>query len=230
MARGAQDLSAFGYTPASLNYNAAAPILTPPTVLEDATLSYDAATTPDVCTVDANGALAILAVGTCTVTVTAAATANYTADETTAMVTVNPAGTLMLAVHDVTGDNIINSTEQADGFSIEGHTGTEAGVTVTVTLGGHSFAAVDLGACRGRDRRRLVGGRGAECGVYYRRVPDPHGGRGQDRLHVPVGLHQHLDGGPHGPHRAELRGPDRAHGGRGHHAPDPRGRDRHRHQ
>ena len=143
VARGAQDLAAFAYTPASLNYNAAAPILTPPTVLEDAVLSYDAATTPDVCTVDANGALAILAVGTCTVTVTAAATANYTADETTAMVTVNPAGTLMLAVHDVTGDDIINSTEQADGFSIEGHTGTEAGVTVTVTLGGHSFAAVD---------------------------------------------------------------------------------------
>ena len=71
-----------------------------------------------MCTVDAGGALAILAVGTCTVTVTAAATANYTADETTAMVTVNPAGTLMLAVHDVTGDNIINSTEKAAGFTV----------------------------------------------------------------------------------------------------------------
>ena len=143
VARGTQDLSAFAYTPASLNYNAAAPVLTPPTVLEGATLSYDTATTPDVCTVAADGALTLLAVGTCTVRVTAAATSNYTADETTATVTVNPAGALSLVVHAVTGDDIINRTEQADGFSIEGHTGTEAGVTVTVTLGGHRFATVD---------------------------------------------------------------------------------------
>ena len=129
-----------------------------------------AATTPDVCTVAARRrAHPDWGVGTCTVRVTAAATSNYDGGhETTATVTVNPGrGTQPLVVHAVTGDDIINRTEQADGFTYRpAHTGTEAGVTVTVTLGGHRPRDGRLGACPGRDRRRLVGGRGRRMRTY----------------------------------------------------------------
>ena len=94
--KGTQDLSAFGYSPATVTFGAATPTLTAPTGAPG-TLSY-AATPATVCTVDANGALTLVGAGVCTVTLTAALTADY--DEATApvTVTVNPAGTLSLVV------------------------------------------------------------------------------------------------------------------------------------
>ena len=41
----------------------------------------------------------------------------------------------------VAEDNTVNIAEKAAGFAVTGHTGTEAGVSVTVTLGAHTFAA-----------------------------------------------------------------------------------------
>ena len=149
VARGAQDLSGFNYTPASLNYGAPTPTLGAPTVADSAALSYTSTST-GVCTVDSTtGALAILAVGACTVTVTAAATDNYKAATATFGVAVNAAGALRLSVDAVAGDNTVNSAEKTAGFSIEGNTGAEADVTVTVTLGTQTFNAVTSATAAG---------------------------------------------------------------------------------
>ena len=200
-------------------------------MLEDATLSYDAGATPDVCTVDAGGALAILAAGACTVTVTAAATANYTAAEATATVTVNPAGALSLAVHTpIAGDNIINITEKAAGFSIEGHTGTEAGATVTLTLGDHSFNAVTSATAPGATDAAWSVAVAPDAAYITGTSLTLTVAAAKTGYTSPTPVERPLTVDPHGPDRAELHGPGRAHGGCGHHAPDPRGRDRHRHQ
>ena len=45
-------------------------------------------------------------------------------------------GTLVLNVGPIAGDDIVNIAEKATGFAISGDTGTEAGVSVTVTVGG----------------------------------------------------------------------------------------------
>ena len=147
--KGTQDLSAFTYSATSVTFGDTAPTVTVPTGAPGA-LRY-AAAPANVCTVDPlSGALTLTEAGVCTVTLTAALTADY--DEATApvTVTVSPAGTLMLVVHDVTGDDIINSTEKANGFTITGTTGAVAGATVTVTLDGHSVgtatSAVAVGA------------------------------------------------------------------------------------
>ena len=141
VAKGDQDLSGFKYAPASLNYGATTPALTAPTVLDSAALTYTSSTT-DVCTVDAGtGVLSLLAVGACTVKAATEATDNYNAAEAPFDITVNPAGALTLVVDDVAGDNTVNIAEKADGFSISGHTGSEAGVAVTVTLGTETFTA-----------------------------------------------------------------------------------------
>ena len=135
VAKGAQDLSGFKYTPASLNYGAPAPTLSAPAPAEGAALSYASAPT-DVCTVDAaTGALTLHKDGACTVTVAAAATTNYNAATAPFEITVNPAGALILAVDSITGDDTVNIAERAAGFAIRGATGTEAGVGVSVTLG-----------------------------------------------------------------------------------------------
>ena len=142
VAKGDQDLSGFKYAPASLNYGATTPVLTAPTVLDSAALTYTSSTT-DVCTVDdGTGVLSLLAVGACTVKAATEATDNYNAAEAPFDITVNPAGALTLVVDDVAGDNTVNITEKADGFSISGHTGSEAGVAVTVKLGTETFTAV----------------------------------------------------------------------------------------
>ena len=95
-----------------------------------------------MCTVADDGALTLLAVGACTVTVAAAATSNYNAAAASATVTVNPAGALTLVVAAVAGDNTINISEKTAGFTISGATGTEAGVSVAVKLGTETFTAV----------------------------------------------------------------------------------------
>ena len=53
----------------------------------------------------------------------------------TATVTVSPAGTLLLTLDAIAGDDTVNIAEKAAGFSIGGATGTESGVSVTVTVG-----------------------------------------------------------------------------------------------
>ena len=48
--------------------------------------------------------------------------------------TVAAAGTLVLNVDAIAGDNRVNIAEKAAGFSISGDTGSEGGVSVTVTV------------------------------------------------------------------------------------------------
>ena len=148
VAKGAQDLSGFGYSPATITYGAAAPVLAAPTLLDSAALTY-ASSTSAVCTVADDGALTILTDGACTVTVAAAATSNYNAAEASATVTVNPAGALTLVVDDVAGDNTVNIAEKTAGFTISGATGAEAGVSVTLILGTETFAAVTSAKVQG---------------------------------------------------------------------------------
>ena len=137
-----QDLSGFGYTPTTLDYGDAAPALTAPPVADGAALTYTSSTL-DVCTVAADGALTILRDGACTVTATTEATANYNAATSDEFgITVNPAGALILAVDDVADDNTVNIAEKAAGFAVTGHTGTEAGVSVMLTLDNHTFDTV----------------------------------------------------------------------------------------
>ena len=50
--------------------------------------------------------------------------------------------TLTLNVDDVTGDNTINRSEHTNNFAVTGNTGTDSGVTVTVTIGGTALTSV----------------------------------------------------------------------------------------
>ena len=93
VAKGSQDLSGFGYTPTSLDYGAATPVLTAPKVVDGAALTYTSTTTT-VCTVADDGALSLLTDGACTVRAATEATDNYNAAEQAVTVTVNPVGTL----------------------------------------------------------------------------------------------------------------------------------------
>ena len=133
VAKGDQTLSGFSYSASSVTFGSAAPTVTAPSGVET-TLSY-AASPSDVCTVDATtGALMLTGVGSCAVTVTAAATADYNEATDTATVTVQTAGSLLLNLDMIAGDDIINIAEKAEGFAISGATGTEAGVTVTLKV------------------------------------------------------------------------------------------------
>ena len=142
VAKGEQTLSGFSYSASSVTFGSAAPTLTAPGGAQGA-LSY-AASPSDVCTVDATtGALTLTGVGSCTVTVTAAATADYEegSDTATVTVTVQTAGTLLLNLDMIAGDNTVNIAEKAAGFAISGDTGTEAGVAVTVQVGTATLSA-----------------------------------------------------------------------------------------
>ena len=131
VAKGDQTLSGFSYSASSVTFGSAAPTVTAPGGAQGA-LSY-AATPATACTVDAaTGALTLTGVGSCAVTVTAAATADYNAATDTATVTVQTAGSLLLNLDMIAGDDIINIAEKGEGFAISGDTGSEAGVTVTV--------------------------------------------------------------------------------------------------
>ena len=134
VAKGEQTLSGFSYSSSSVTFGSAAPTVTAPGGAQGA-LSYTASPS-GVCTVDAaTGALTLAGVGSCAVTVTAAATANYNAATDSYTVTVQTAGSLVLNVDAVTGDDIINITKKGEGFAISGDTGSEAGVTVSVQVG-----------------------------------------------------------------------------------------------
>ena len=140
VAKGDQTLTGFAYSSGSITLGDTAPTLTAPTGAAG-TLSYSA-TPSTVCTVDAaNGALTILTAGSCVITVTAGSTTNYNEATATFTVTVTARGTLVLNVNAIATDNVINIKEKADGFTIGGDTGTEAGVSVVVKVGSHTFAA-----------------------------------------------------------------------------------------
>ena len=142
VAKGDQRLTGFAYSASSVTFGSTAPTVTEPTGAMTPlsyTLSEDS---ESLCSVDPNtGALTDLAVGACVVIVTAEGTANYNEASATFTVTVSSAGNLVLNVNLITTDNIINIAEHTDGFAISGDTGSEAGVAVTVTLGGTSLPA-----------------------------------------------------------------------------------------
>ena len=138
--KGDQDLSGFAYSAASVTFGSAAPTVTVPTVTAPGgapgALSYEASPAA-VCTVDpTSGALTILDAGACVVTVTAAGTVNHNKASDSFTVTVQEAGSLALTLDTIAGDGTVNIAEKASGFTISGDTGTEAGVTVAVTIGG----------------------------------------------------------------------------------------------
>ena len=123
-----------------MTFGSAAPTLTAPGGAQGA-LSYAASPTA-VCTVNAGtGALTLVGVGSCEVTVTAAGTADYEEATDTDTVTVQAAGTLALNVGTISGDDTINIAEKAEGFAIGGNTGSEAGVSVTVQVGTATLSA-----------------------------------------------------------------------------------------
>ena len=137
VAKGDQTLTGFLYSASSIIFGSAAPTVTAPTGAQT-TLSYTA-TPATVCTVNASdGTLALVGVGTCAITVTAASTANYNEATASYTVTVQSADTLVLnvaTIATIAGDGTVNIEEKADGFKISGDTGSESGVSVTVTVG-----------------------------------------------------------------------------------------------
>ena len=138
--KGDQTLTGFQYSASSVAFGSAAPTVTAPGGVET-TLSYSA-TPSTVCTVNSSsGALTLAGVGDCVITATAAGTDDY--DEITAMftVTVQATGALVLNLDAVATDNTINIDEKTAGFTISGDTGSEAGVSITVTVGSTELTA-----------------------------------------------------------------------------------------
>ena len=140
VAKGAQTLTGFAYSSASVAFGGTAPTVTAPSGVQT-TLSYSA-TPSDVCTVDSStGALTLAGVGSCEITATAASSANYNEATAAFTVTVQAAGALALNLDAIAGDDTVNSAEKAAGFMISGDTGTESGVSVTVTVGSTPLTA-----------------------------------------------------------------------------------------
>ena len=134
VAKGDQTLTGFRYGAETVTFGSPAPTVTPPSGAQT-TVTYTA-TPPNVCTVinTSTGALTLLEVGECVITATAASSNNY--NEATAMftVTVLAQGALALNLHTVAGDDTVNIAEKTAGFTISGDTGTENGVSVSVTV------------------------------------------------------------------------------------------------
>ena len=136
--KGAQTLSGFGYGANSQNFDGTPVLAAPAGAAAGVTLAYTT-TTPAVCTVDsASGVLNFEDAGECTITVTAPGNNDYNLGTKSVTVTVQPLGTLTLNVTAITGDSKINFAEKTSGFTIEGNTGTVAGVSVKVTIGTQS--------------------------------------------------------------------------------------------
>ena len=140
VAKGDQTLTGFQYSASSVAFGSTAPTVTAPGGVET-TLSYSA-TPSTVCTVNSSsGALTLAGVGGCVITATAAGTDDYDETTVTFTVTVQAVGTLVLNLDAVATDNTINIDEKAAGFSIGGDTGSETGVSVTVTVGSTELTA-----------------------------------------------------------------------------------------
>ena len=85
------------------------------------------------------GALTLLGAGDCEITATAAGSDDYNEATVGYTVTVQAAGALALTLGAIAGDGTVNIAEKAAGFEIGGDTGTEAGVGVTVEIGGETL-------------------------------------------------------------------------------------------
>ena len=110
------------------------------------TLAYSA-TPATVCTVDAStGALTLVGVGDCVITATAVGTADYNEATAAFTVTVQAAGALALTLDTIAGDDTVNIAEKAAGFAISGATGSQGGVSVTVTVGSTPLTATSAAA------------------------------------------------------------------------------------
>ena len=189
VAKGDQTLTGFAYSPASVTYGDTAPAVTAPGGVQT-TLAYSA-TPATVCTVDAStGALTLAGVGACVITATAAGTADYNEATAAFTVTVQAAGALALNLDTIAGDDTVNSAEKAAGFAISGATGSEGGVSVTVTVGSTPLTATSATG------RRLVGGRGGRGFLPHRHQRGGDGEREQDRVHAAERRDAHSRGGP----------------------------------
>ena len=137
--KGDQALTGFQYSPSSVTYGSATvPAVTAPTGVLT-TLSY-LATPADVCTVEpTSGALTLAGAGDCEIAATAAGSDDYNEATVGYTVTVQAAGALALTLGAIAGDGTVNIAEKAAGFEIGGDTGTEAGVGVTVEIGGETL-------------------------------------------------------------------------------------------
>ena len=145
VAKGDQTLTGFGYSASSVAFDSTAPTVTAPTGAQT-TLGYSA-TPSTVCSVDSTtGALTLAGVGDCVITATAAGTANYNETTVTFTVAVRTAGALVLNLDTVATDNTINIAEKAAGFAISGDTGSQASVSVTVTVGATELTATSADA------------------------------------------------------------------------------------
>ena len=145
VAKGDQTLTGFAYSSATVTYGDTVPAVTAPGGVRT-TLSYSAAPAT-VCTVDAStGALTPVEVGDCVITATAAGTADYNEATAAFTVTVQAAGALALSLDAIAGDNTVNIAEKAAGFAISGDTGSQGGVSVTVTVGTTDLTATSAAA------------------------------------------------------------------------------------
>ena len=143
--KGDQTLTGFGYSASSVTLVDTAPTVTAPSgAVTDVSYLAEPAT---VCTVDPpTGALTLVGAGECEITATAEGTADYNEGTATYTVTVQTAGNLVLNVSAIAGDNTINIAEKAAGFAISGDTGSEGGVSVTVTVGTTDLTATSSSA------------------------------------------------------------------------------------
>ncbi len=145
VAKGDQTLTGFAYSPATVTYGDTVPAVTAPGGVQT-TLAYSA-TPATVCTVDpSTGALTLVEVGACNITATAAGAANYNEATAAFTVTVQAAGALALILDTIAGDDTVNIAEKAAGFAISGATGSQGGVSVTVTVGTTELTATSTAA------------------------------------------------------------------------------------
>ena len=134
VAKGDQTLTGFRYSAETVTFGSPAPTVMAPTGAQT-TVTYTA-TPSNVCTVDGStGVLTLLEVGACVITATAASNNNYNQATDTFTVTMLAQGTLALNLNTVAGDDTVNIAEKTAGFTITGDTGTENGVSVSVTIG-----------------------------------------------------------------------------------------------
>ena len=144
--RGSQTLTGFAYSATTATVGQTAPTVTAPGgAVVGSTLSYSTSDLA-ICTVESGtGALTLLTAGACTVTVTAAQTANYNEATASFTITVNAVGAVSVTLNDpIAGDDVVNIVEQRDGFAITG--AADAGATVTVTVGGMAIASTATAA------------------------------------------------------------------------------------
>ena len=216
VAKGDQTLTGFQYSSNTVTLGSAAPTVTAPSGAQGA-LSYSATATA-VCTVDpGRGELTIVGVGECEVTVTAADTADYNEAMATYTVTVQE-GTLSLNLNAIATDDTVNIEEKAAGFAISGDTGSEGGVTVTVTVGTTPLTATSAVA---------------NPATWSVSVPANASYISESSVAVEVnaaktGFAAPAGGGPDGADGADLHRAGFAAGGRGDQCGEPLGRQRHR--